>query len=277
MAKAALCVGINEYVNYPDATLKGCVNDVQQMKGVLKDFLGFADSDIVELTDRAATKDAILGELTAMVDGARKGQFDYLVFSLSSHGTQIPDVSGDEADRFDEAFCPTDLAQAGDHWDPKHVISDDELNAIFSRLPQSVLLEVYLDTCHSGDGLRGIDMLLGRRPRYLPPPTAKGCRELQDLAPRGVNRLLVRSGVVHHILWSACRSDQTSADANIDGGWHGAFTWYYCKEMRETRNALSRTDLLKKVRKDLAGHYSQVPQLEAQATVRKARVAAEVL
>lgn len=276
MAKAALCVGINEYVNYPDATLKGCVNDVQQMKGVLKDFLGFADSDIVELTDRAATKDAILGELTAMVDGARKGQFDYLVFSLSSHGTQIPDVSGDEADRFDEAFCPTDLAQAGDSWDPKHIISDDELNALFRTLPPNVLLEVYLDTCHSGDGLRNIDLLLDRKPRFIPPPTPAACRALEGRAPRGVNRLLNRSGIVHHILWAACRSNQTSADAKIDGGWHGAFTYYFCKEMRDHRNGLSRTNLLGEVRKDLAGHYSQVPQLECQATVRAARVAAEV-
>ena len=84
---------------------------------------------------------------------------------------------------------------------------------------------------------------------------------------------LLEKGIVHHILWAACRSDQTSADANIAGGWHGAFTYYFCKEMYACNNSLSRAELLKKVRADLAsGRYSQVPQLEGEATKRKMKI-----
>jgi metacaspase-1 len=273
MSRKALCVGINQFKNYPGATLQGCVNDAHDMRGVLEDFLGFKDGDITVLTDNQATKNNIMSNLKGMVEGAKKGKFSYLVFSLSSHGTQVPDVSGDEPDRYDEAFCPHDLAQSGSHWDRNHIIVDDELHDLFISLPQSVLLEVYLDTCHSGTGLKAIDLLMDRRPRYLPPPSMEAFRELEERAPRGIHRMMLDKGNTHHILWAGCRADQTSADAHIGGSWHGAFTYYFCKELRACRNELSRSSLLKKVRSDLkAGHYTQTPQLECEATKRSANI-----
>ena len=144
--RRALCVGINNFKNYPSAALQGCVNDAHDMASVLKDFLGFTDQDITILTDSQATKQNIMGNLQKMVADAKQGIYSYLVFSLSSHGTQVPDTSGDEPDRADEAFCPHDLAQAGSQWDPNHVIIDDELHDLFVQLPANVLLEAYLDT-----------------------------------------------------------------------------------------------------------------------------------
>lgn len=267
--KRALCVGINKYQNLPSATLQGCVNDVKDMKSVLTKYLGFTAGDIVELTDDQATKANIMKNLKEMVDGAKAGKYGYLVFSMSSHGTQVPDTSGDEPDRADEAFCPTDLIQKGDSWDPAHVIVDDELHDLFVQLPDGVLLECYLDTCHSGTGLKAIDLLLDRKPRYLPPPSMAAFQKVDGRRSRGLYKTMLESGITHHILWAACRADQTSADANIGGSWHGAFTYYLCKETNASQNKISRSDLLKKVRADLkAGNYSQVPQLEAPATQR---------
>lgn len=272
--RKALCVGINQFKNYPSATLQGCVNDAKDMSSVLKDYLAFTDADITILTDAQATKAKIMSNLKAMVDGAKKGQYTYLVFSLSSHGTQVPDVSGDEPDRVDEAFCPHDLAQAGGQWHKDHIISDDELHDLFAQLPKNVLLEVYLDTCHSGTGLKAIDMLLDRKPRFLPPPSLEAFIELEGKQPKGLADRIADKDLVHHILWAACKADQTSADASIAGGWHGAFTYFFCKEMRACKNQLSRSAILQKVRADLtAGRYSQTPQLECEATVRSARMA----
>ena len=63
------------------------------------------------------------------------------------------------------------------------------------------------------------------------------------------------------------------AVVGLGGSWHGAFTYYFCKELRACRNDLSRAALLKKVRADLkAGHYSQIPQLECEATVRSRNI-----
>ena len=160
--KKALCVGINNFKNFPGAALQGCVNDATEMTALLQKLLGFQGSDITLLTDAQATKANIISNLKAMVDGAKAGKYSYLVFSLSSHGTQVPDLSGDEPDRADEAFCPHDLAQAGNKWDTNHIIVDDELRDLFIQLPANVLLEVYLDTCHSGTGLKAIDMLLAQ-------------------------------------------------------------------------------------------------------------------
>ena len=271
--RRALCVGINHFKNYPSATLQGCVNDANDMSSMLQKLLGFTPGDITVLTDGLATKTNIMANLKAMVDGAKAGKYSYLVFSLSSHGTQVPDLNGDEPDRADEAFCPHDLAQAGNQWDRNHIIVDDELRDIFVQLPPNVLVEAYLDTCHSGDGLRGVDLLLDRKPRYLPPPSLEAFRQVEGKRPRSFGRSLLEKGIVHHILWAACRSDQTSADANIAGGWHGAFTYYFCKVMLDTNNSISRAKVLDKVRAYLAaGHYTQIPQLETEATKRQAQL-----
>lgn len=273
--RKAVCVGINQYKNYPKSNLQGCVNDVADMESILTKYLGFkgssgTDSDIVKLTDSQATKANIMAQLKAMVEGAKAGKYTYLVFSMSSHGTQVPDVSGDEPDRADEAFCPHDLAQKGNQWDPNYIITDDELHDLFVQLPQNVLLEVYLDTCHSGTGLKLVDLLLDRTPRFMPPPTIEAYEALQDTAPLGLSRALTEKGITHHILWAACRDNQVSADAKIGNSWHGAFTYYFCKVIRDCNNQLARKDVLKQVNAALkAGKFTQIAQLECEATVRK--------
>lgn len=274
MGKSALCVGINHFKHYPGSALQGCVNDARDMAGVLKDLLGFKSRDITLLTDAQATKAAILKHLKAMVDRARAGQAGHLVFSLSSHGTQVPDKNGDEPDKADEAFCPHDLAQAGDEWDPGHIITDDELHDLFSALPEEVVLEVFLDTCHSGTGLKAVDLLLDRKPRYLPPPSFAAFAGLEGRQAGGLYRGFLDRGVTRHILWAACRSDQTSADAHIANGWHGAFTYFFCRELRTSKNQISRAELLAKVRAGLkTAHYAQVPQLECASAAKKQPVA----
>lgn len=273
--RRALCVGINQYKNYPKSNLQGCVNDVVDMEDILTKYLGFkgasgTDPDIVKLTDSQATKANIMAQLKAMVEGARAGKYTYLVFSMSSHGTQVPDVSGDEPDRADEAFCPHDLAQKGNQWDPNYIITDDELHDLFVQLPENVLLEVYLDTCHSGTGLKLVDILLDRTPRFMPPPTIEAYEALQNTAPRGLSKALTEKGITHHILWAACRDNQVSADAKIGNSWHGAFTYYLCKVIRDCNNKLARKEVLQRVNAALkAGKFTQIAQLECEATVRK--------
>ena len=271
--RKGLCVGVNKFKNLASSNwLQGCVADANAMAGVYTNTalgLGFVPGDITTLTDTNATKANIISNLKTMVAGAKAGKLSYLMFSFSSHGTQVPDVNGDEPDRYDEAICPYDLKQKGNQWDANTIVVDDELCDLFAQVPANVLVEIYLDTCHSGTGLKGIDLLLDRKPRYLPPPTAKGLAQLAELQPRSIGRVKLQKGLNHQILWAACRADQTSSDANIGGGWHGAFTYFFCKEITACKNKLSRSAVLTKVRADLAaGHYSQIPQLECDATGR---------
>lgn len=265
--RKALCVGVNQFANFPDAALRGCVNDANDMADVLQRIVGFDPTDITLLTDSQATKANIMDTLENFVAEAQAGGVDYIAFSMSSHGTQVPDVSGDEPDNADEAFCPYDVTSGGDAWAADHIIIDDELRDLFLTLPQNVLLEIYLDTCHSGDGLKAIDLFHTRRVRYLPPPSLAAFRAVQGRRSRGLSRALLERGIRHHILWAACRSDQTSADAQIDGGFHGAFTYYWAQVMRQIQNTVSRNEVLRRVRAELAAAgYPQIPQLEANAT-----------
>ncbi len=288
MAKKAICVGINKFANYPQFALNGCVNDAKDMAALAKELLGFKASEIKTLTDAQATKAAIMAELQAAVAAARAGKLSYLLFSLSSHGTQMADKSGDEPDGMDEAFVPYDIAQKGNAWDPARIISDDELNALFAQLPATTLLEVYLDTCHSGTGLRGAEFsLYAPRARYVAPPSG----ELQGvvkqrsvrgftLQPRGAAPAAAGKGKKaaaaadkavagqHHVLWTGCKANQTSADAYFSGRYNGAFTYWYVKTLRDTANKLSRKAVVTKMRAAMKGKFSQVPQLEGNATNR---------
>ena len=77
----------------------------------------------------------------------------------------------------------------------------------------------------------------------------------------------------HHILWSGCKANQTSADAYFSGRYSGAFTYYFVKTMKDTQNKLSRKAVVDKMRAAMKGKFSQVPQLESNATNRKTAVA----
>jgi len=276
--KKALFVGINKFALYPQFTLNGCVNDAKDMAKLYKDLLGFKASETVVLTDSQATKAAIMTNLKSMVADAKAGKLGYLVFALSSHGTQMNDTSGDEPDGRDEAFVPNDIAEKRGAWDPAHIISDDELHDLFTSLPSSTLLEVYLDTCHSGTGLRGAEFgLHAPRPRYIEPPEHEfGTRTRKvrgfTLEPRDAHASKDVAGA-HHILWTGCKANETSADAYFNGRYNGAFTYNFVKVMRDTNNGLSRKDVVTKMRAAMKGKFAQNPQLEGNATNRSSAIA----
>ena len=92
MANKALLVGINDYKGISD--LRGCLNDVTNMRNILKTYLGFTNKDIRVLADSRATKENIVTRLNTMVAQAKPG--DFLVFHFSGHGSQIPDRNNDE-------------------------------------------------------------------------------------------------------------------------------------------------------------------------------------
>ena len=283
MAKRAICVGINKFAVYPQFQLNGCVNDAKDMVALCRQVLGFKASEVTLLTDAKATKAAIMAALKTAVKDAKAGKISSLLFSWSSHGTQMTDTSGDEPDGMDEAFVPYDIAEKAGGWDPAHIISDDEFHDLFQQLPDSVLLEVYLDTCHSGSGLRGAEFgLHAPRPRYVAPPTPIRQGTGRQATVRGFTLGPQATGTAkaatqptavagkHHILWSGCKADQTSADAYFDGRYSGAFTYHYVKEVRASNNALSRAKVVTNMRAAMQGKFSQVPQLEANATNRNA-------
>jgi hypothetical protein len=291
--KKALLVGINRYPD-PRNELKGCVNDVRQMAETLNCRFGFSGgANLRILTDARATTKAILDGLAWLTTGASPG--DSLVFHYSGHGSQVPDRNGDETgDREDEILCPYDL-----DWD--HPLTDDDLAAACGHVPQGALLTVILDCCHSGTGLREFALtgnlhyvpsltrpanpdrsggiLSGGdfvrpcgippsdapdRHRFLPPP------EMPHPAPsrprRAVRRFGVRLTNTNAVLLAACRDDQTSADAWIGGGYHGAHTYHLCRTLNNGPRDLSYRALVSATGAALSrAGFDQIPQLEGSA------------
>jgi len=284
MARKALLVGINDYApagpGGPD--LRGCVNDVVDMAKTL-DALGIvpANAAVMKiLTDQRATRAAIIEGLRWLLGGAKKG--DLLVFHYSGHGSQVADISGDDADNKDETICPHDFATAG-------MIRDDDLRAIFAGLPAGVNLEVFLDSCHSGTGTRELSALAGLTDdqaityRYIEPPVDWGF--FINANPRMNKRRILRHGdagndakqavvaPLNHVLWAGCRDNQTSAEANIGGVYRGVFTYCFCKALRRAGVNVTRLKLDALVCTHVAAlGYGQVPQLEG----AKAELAAKV-
>ncbi|MES2320224.1 MAG: caspase family protein [Pseudomonadota bacterium] len=212
--RRALCVGINDY---PTAPLAGCVADVALWEDVLRT----AGFEVSSLLDAHATRAAIVGALKRMVVSSQPG--DVLVFQYSGHGTQVPDLNGDEAGGdspgLDEAICPVDFATGA-------LLIDDDIGKIFRLLPDGVNLTCFMDCCHSGTISRfalGADKAArplgpGARMRYVPatPQLAEAHREFrQTMAPEppgegGVAKL-------REVVFSACLSTEVAWESAGQG------------------------------------------------------------
>src|SRR5215213_3117480 len=93
--KYGLFVGINKYSGGINE-LRGCVNDVTNMRSTLMQKFGFLAANTTMLTDADATRDNILANLKKYQAIAGKG--DIFVFDYSGHGTLFPDARSEDQD-----------------------------------------------------------------------------------------------------------------------------------------------------------------------------------
>lgn len=227
MKKRALLVGIN-YVG-TSSRLRGCINDSNNMKAMLSS-KGFVD--IKQIHEKEATTAGIIAGLEWLVADLTPG--DVIVFHYSGHGSQLP--SSHEEDGFEEIICPIDL-----DWMSK-VITDDTLRDIFNKVPNGVNTTVILDCCHAGTMLDQSESLDNSKvvitekstkkvkgTRYMRPP-ARIVKKLKnkELVDWQTSKDVNQSA----LLIAGCRSNQTSADAIIDGVPQGAATAALLKFVR---------------------------------------------
>ena len=285
--RRALLVGINAY---PGAPLRGCINDVQQMKGLLKQYYGFQDEGIKLLLDGDATAAGIKAGLGWLAEGGAEADA-VRVFHYSGHGSYVADKNGDEPDGRDECLVPVDYQSVG-------FIIDDVLKTFYDRIPKEGNLTLVMDSCHSGTSNRAPleeDILY----RFIPVPDAEQVkidaaaakyavaqekyvlRELkkarsEDLPDaelhKKVRELMMsfdkkRFGDVRtteaNVLLAGCRPDQTSADAKIAGDYHGAFTYYLAEAIQQAGGQITYRQLAQKAGNKLkTAVFAQVPQLE---------------
>lgn len=256
MADRALLVGINKY---PGAPLNGCVNDINDMTTYLMASCKFSPTSIRTLKDGAATTAAILSGLNWLVTGTRAG--DRLFFHYSGHGAQVPTKTpSGELDGLDEVVCPVDF-----NWTDKRMIRDKQFRALFSSIPVGVSFVWVSDSCHSGDLSRGGLARPQSRRRMMPLP-ADGEHPIHGEITRAreffKNRKAPASAPFNGALVSGCKSDQTSADAYINGRYNGACTYYLLQELRKTPKAKLMDVVANAAKTIKAAGYEQTLSIE---------------
>jgi len=226
------------------------------MNSLLTTYFGFQDSDIKVLHDKDATNHGIRDGLAWLLSDYEGGGKDVRVFLFSSHGTQVADQNNEEQEGFDEVIVPYDH-----DWDKP--FRDDDLRAIFDKIPENVNFTFVADCCHSGSIQRALfDSGVEFKPRYLVPPKEvddailalqeKWKAEFDKWSAQELAKMLQsvppdewgdkiqpfmkelrrqfrenRFGLVQvdrHILLAACEDRETAADARIGDKWRGAFT-----------------------------------------------------
>jgi metacaspase-1 len=180
------------------------------------------------LLTKQATAAAVIGALTDAAGQLKTG--DFLLFTYSGHGGQVPDKNGDEKDRLDETWVLYDRE-----------LIDDELYGIWSLFAPGVRIFVLSDSCHSGTVTRGRlyeAMVTNPAIGELAAPTIPRFRvmpgqvndpgslqnrvytknkELYDgiqKRTRAGDKVVVNASI---LLISGCQDNQLSADGNRNG------------------------------------------------------------
>ncbi len=287
MAGRALCIGINQFRDRQVNALRGCVPDARGVAALLTGEYGFAGSDVRLVLDAQGTKAGIVDGLQWLTQGARSG--DHLVLFVSSHGTHIPCMEGDESDDEDEVLV------VHDHDWERVILTDDELARHIARVPQGVTLTSLFDTCHSGtmnDTARDRARAIARRG---PSPQGGYARGVSDVKGRYLEPPWRRSGVPPHharsmvrsarsaagdtreadtshvasLTLAACGDDQTAADASFGGAYAGAFTHSLLACVAQNPGATWDEVFQATKRKVSQGGFDQTPEIHGPTELRR--------
>lgn len=239
MSKKAVLIGIN-YKN-TSSELRGCINDVNNVKSLLISQYKLKESDIIMLTDdtlnNLPTYDNIIKIIDWMVSESNKSKCD-LYFHYSGHGTQIIDENNEEIDGLDEGLVPLDYEKKG-------IITDDIINdRLIKRLSKNTKMTIVMDCCHSGsicDLKYGVKIVNN-----------------QDI----ITKITDNKSNAKVIMLSGCRDEQTSADAYINSKNQGALTWSMLEVLKDSNYRLRIHNFIRRVRNKLQeNNYSQIPEI----------------
>lgn len=230
--KLAMLVGINDYPAASMFTpLLGCVTDVHLQRELLIHRFGFHPSDILMLTDGAATRSGILQAFEEhLVRQAKPG--DVVVFHYSGHGSRVADPDRDNPDGLNSTFVPIDSRLPAGFPDQGGTVLDITGHSLF-LLTRSIPTESFtavLDSCHSGGGTRGNFRIRSRdgNARLLISPQEHALQAML-MARLGLGSedfiKQRRIGIGNGVIVAGTRRDQLAADASFSDVDCGVFTY----------------------------------------------------
>ena len=288
---SAVLVGIN---NYPGGNqLRGCVSDVIIAQQILTQRHRVDNSDIRMVLDERATRDEIVARLEWLVGNDNPEK----LFYYSGHGAQIPvqnySAPHQPPNGMDSLICPVDFDWNGTY------IMDTQIGDILSKLKEGHHMSMVFDSCYSGlivdreiigrnfnsDRAKCISTpldLLSRMPGVsltgvsLDPATFATGGAFTG-APKQAVTMNPIGGTYSQFnvaILTGCKSNQTSADANVGNRFQGALSFVMQGIILEqpTIDLKTLRDLCEAKLKQLG--YEQTPQLickkatEGQAFIR---------
>ncbi|CAN5480721.1 hypothetical protein BH10PSE16_BH10PSE16_15850 [soil metagenome] len=253
--RLALCVGIDAYPA-PEHQLAGCVNDARNWERTLA-ALGFETRLLLDLDANRATLER---ELNRLVDACRAG--DVIVFQYSGHGTQAPDLNGDEDDNLDEALCPVDFASGA-------LYIDDDIAELFARIPDGANMTCFMDCCHSGTNSR---FAVGLSPGEMAMPGDTRARfvKLTPAIIEAHKRFRQQFGAaaraigtggpqrMRDVKFSACLDHQVA----LESGGNGDFTRRATKVLAAGIQGMRNDEFLRRVLAEFGSAARQAPMLD---------------
>jgi len=262
----AVVIGVSDYLVL-DADLKGPSNDARLMaetlaaRGVDPAAMMVLASDTSGLpagvATGAPTRAGIIAALDAVAAASAPG--DTVVLYFSGHGSQAPDLSGDEGGGYDEIFLPADAAGwKGAIGAVENAILDDELQGWAQALmDRGVTLVGLIDACHSATGFRAAGG--AGEPKVLD-PEALGIPA--DAASAPATAPLVLSG--DYVFLYSSQSDERSFEYPLGdtGLWHGEFTLRLAQVLETTPEASWSQVLAATADAMVQGPARQVPEAE---------------
>ena len=239
--RLALCIGNDAFAG--EMRLSGCVADARAWAETFR-AAGF-DARTLEDASAAQMRDTIRSFAERCSPG------DTLALHISSHGTQVPDLDGDESedDRFADAL---DEAVLGIDWETDGLVIDDEWPGLLATRP-GVHVVRFHDFCHAGRTTR---MLLrpGRKVRSVRIGDAAAQRAVAALGKRAERT--ARGGYgqdATYLTFCACQPHQLSAE---EAGM-GLFSRAANALLRGSGAELSATQLASEIARSLAGENQQ--------------------
>jgi len=120
-----------------------CTKDGKNMQSLAQ---ACAVGEVQVMYDEQCTKDNVKQLIQMVGSHCRPG--DFFVFYYSGHGTSMKDVSGDEEDGEDEAFCF--VTPDGQITYESCMVDDDFSEVVSASVPDDVNVLILTDCCHSG-------------------------------------------------------------------------------------------------------------------------------
>ncbi|MGA9770625.1 MAG: caspase family protein [Blastocatellia bacterium] len=261
MEKYVLQVGINDYMNVPK--LRGCVRDVENVRKVLTEKFAVPPDNILALTDRQATHEAIISAFRSqLIENARKQPGALVIFQYSGHGSRVPDQNGDKADHMDVTLVPVNSRDiAGKHFD----IVDDEIRELFNELTRYTSNVLFIfDCCHSGNptraGAQAREIPIDTRPQ----PPEKALTQAERAAfTQGQNLIGMLSRDERYISIAASMPHELAFEVDAAGNTEGALTHFLVERFKQATPETTYRELMARVANDVTAQYpAQHPQCE---------------